>query len=102
MTPAQTVSLLDPVLWAMAWFAGKYGVRVPRNSWLRLLILMLSLGGFWGVVVLQIHFLSVLEPAGLDRESVGVVLAGEFFPAIVVLFWSAIREQRAMRQSTRD
>jgi len=98
MAPVLIVSLFDPVLWASIWFFVWCAYRLPKWSWMRLPLAILGLGGMAGIVVFQAHLLGVIEPVGFDPKIIDRVFFPEIIPALVLMFYTASREDRAKKR----
>lgn len=98
MTPVMLISLLDPVLWALIWLMVWFAYRLPKWSWIRLLLAVLWLGSMAGIIGLQAHLLTVLEPVGYDPKIIDKVLFPEIIPALVVMVYATIREDRKKKR----
>src|SRR5260370_42588819 len=98
MKPVLIVSLLDPVFWGIIWFVIWCAYRIPKWSWTKLLLVILWICGLGGIIVLQAHLWQVLEPQGTDRRGFDHVLFPEIMPALILMFYVAIREDRAKKK----
>lgn len=98
MTPVLIASLLDPAFWAIIWFTVRCAYRLPKWSWLRLPVALLSLGSLAGVVIAQAHLWQGLAPPHADRKIFDDVLFPEIIPGLVLLFWRIGHEERSKKQ----
>ena len=88
-------SLLDPVLWAVVWSTVWCSYRLPKWSWLRLPIALLSVGSMAGILVLQAYWWESLAPPGADHRIFDRVFFPEMIPVLPLLFYAIFREERA-------
>jgi hypothetical protein len=98
MIPGVIVLLLAPLLWAIAWFGVLYGSRLPKKSWKRLPVAILSLSGLWGIMFLQLNLLSAIGSAAFVRKMFIYITTLDWLPAIVFILVAAIREDRAKKR----
>jgi hypothetical protein len=98
MTPVLIVSLLDPVFWGIIWFVIWCAYRLPKWSWIKLLLVVLWIGGLGGIIVLQAHLWHSLEPQGTDHKVFDRVLFPEIMPGLILMFWKMILEDRAKKR----
>ena len=98
MTPVLIASLFDPVFWGVIWFTVWYGYRLPRWSWYRLPLILLSLGSLAGVIVLQAHLWQGLEPQGTNHKVFDQVLFPEIIPGLILMFGKMILEDRTKKR----
>jgi hypothetical protein len=97
--PILIPSLLDPVFWGIIWFTVWCGYRLPRWSWLRLPVILLSLGCLAGIIVLEAYLWQRLEPQGTNHKVFDQVLFPEIIPGLALMFWRIILEDRAKKRS---
>jgi hypothetical protein len=87
-------------LWFVAWLCGVFGVRLPKNSWNRLLLAIAAICTCLGVPVLQVYLLTILGSDVFAHDIFIYVLIFEGVPAIAITFYALIREGRLRKTST--
>jgi hypothetical protein len=98
MSPVLIASSLDPVFWAIVWFTVWCGYRLPKWSWYRLPVTLLSLGSMAGIIVLQAHLWQGLEHQGTDHKVFDQVLFPEIIPGLILMFVKMMLEDRAKKR----
>lgn len=86
------------VLWAFAWAAGLYGARLPKRSWMRLLLALLSVSGCLGIPILQVYLLTILRSEKFAHDVFIYLLVFECLPGIGLVYYATVREERAKRR----
>ncbi|QEE27997.1 hypothetical protein FTW19_08310 [Terriglobus albidus] len=98
MMPVLVASLLDPFFWGIIWFVIWCAYRLPRWSWIKLLLAALWIAGLGGIIVLQAHMWQRLASPGTDHKIFDRVLFPEVILGLILMFWRAIREERIKKQ----
>lgn len=85
-------------LWAVVWLCGVFGVRLPKKSWKRLAIAVISIPTIFGILVLQVYLLTTLKSGKFARDVFVYIVVAECVPGIVLGFFAAVREGRAKKR----
>jgi hypothetical protein len=98
MTPVLIASLFDPVFWAIGSVAVLGGYRLPKRSWIRLLLAIVCFPSMIGVVDLQSHLLHGLYPTGFDPKMIDYMLFPDIFGGFFFMICVAMLEDRAKKR----
>jgi hypothetical protein len=94
------VAALTLLFWCVAWACGFLGSRLPKRDWRRWPLMILLPGAMFGIIVGQFAVLTVLVSEKFSRNSSFYVVMIDCPMAIVLMFYTAIREERMKKRLT--
>jgi hypothetical protein len=92
------VAALALLFWCVAWLCGFLGSRLPKRDWKRWPLMILFPGSMGAIIVGQFAVLTVLVSERFSRNSSFYVVMIDCPIAIVLMFYTAIREERKKKE----